>query len=269
MSDAATLPEDAFTTVAFLSGSPNRIAVLDGLSTVGPATRANLVDEVGISRVTVNRILDDFLARNWIVCEGTTYRLTPVGEVVCELFGSLLQTIESMNRLNTILPLLPADFDVDVRELTSARITVPTWSDSIAPVRRAAKLCRGLTVLRVAASGIAPDVVEAIRDAAVEDEADVEVVATANALGVVCSEPTMRDWFGDIVRTGGRVYEHPEHPYLIATCDKQAVIGMNDDLGAPRGLIESDNRAVFDWVQSAIDRCRLDADVVEYERFDG
>lgn len=256
-------PRDPFDTVAFLAGSPNRIAVLDALATLGPLSRPDLVEAVAISRVTVGRILDEFVERGWVTREDPAYRVTSIGEVVSETFGSLLRTMESMDRLSTVLPWLPPDFDVDVRRLQTARITVPTWSDSVAPVRRAADLCAGLDVLRVCPSGVAPDVVQGIRDAAVEDGADVEVVATANVLEIIREDPTMRGWFDDLLGVGGRIYEHPGHRYLIATCDRTAVVGMNDETGAPRGLVESSDAAVLDWVHATIDRCREEAEPVE------
>jgi predicted transcriptional regulator len=263
MADRRAGAGDPFTTVAFLAGSPNRLAVLETLAELTSASRAELVDAAGVSRVTVGRILDDFAARRWVSRDRGSCRITPTGEVVCETFRSLLRTVESMDRLAVVQPWLPADFDVDARRLASARITVPTWSDSVAPVRRAADLCYGLDELRVCASGVAPDVIQAIRDAAVEEGTGVEVVMTAAALDVVRDEPTMRGWFTDLVDAGGRVYEHPGHPYLVATCDRVGIVGMNDDSGAPRGLVESADLAVLGWIESTIDRCRGEAEPVD------
>lgn len=268
MADRPAGSVDPFTTVAFLAGSPNRLAVLETLVELTPIARTDLVDAVGVSRVTVGRILDDFAARRWVSRDGGRCRITPIGEVVCETFRSLLRTVESMDRLAVVQQWLPVDFDVDARRLASARITVPTWSDSVAPIRRAADLCYGLDVLRVCASGVAPDVIQGIRDAAVEEGTEVEVVMTATALDVVRGEPTMREWFADLVDAGGRVYEHPGHSYLVATCDRVSIIGMNDDSGAPRGLVESTDLAVFGWVESTIDRCREEAEPVD-DRFGG
>lgn len=267
MSGSSPSSSDAFEAVAFLAGSPNRVAVLDALATTGPCSRPELVDAVGASRVTVGRILDDFLGRGWVVRTGQRYEHTPVGEVVRETFESALRTVESMNHLSAVQQWLPTDFDVDARRLTSARITVPTWSDSVAPVRRAADLCYGLERLRVCASGVAPDVIQGIRDAAVDGDAVVEVVFTDEALDVVRGDSTMRDWFAELLGAGGRLYEHPGHPYLIATCDQTAVVGVNDGSGAPRGLLESSDLAVLEWVETTIDRCREEATTVDTAAF--
>jgi predicted transcriptional regulator len=253
----------------FLAGSPNRIAVLDALTAGEPVDRRDLVDDLGLSRVTVTRIVNGLESRGWVTGEGTTYQATPIGEIVLEEVQSLLDTFESMERLSLVLPWLPDDLDVDLRRLTDARITLPTWSDSVAPVRRAAELCRGVDELTVCASGIAPDVIKGIRDAAVEDGADVEVVVTADAIEVVRDDPTMRNWFGEVVDSDGQIYEHRGHPYLIGLCDHIAVIGVNDNDGMPRGLIESTDTAVYEWVRSTTDRCRAEARPVGSDAFSG
>jgi predicted transcriptional regulator len=267
MDDARTRSGEPFEAVAFLAGSPNRVAVLDALVTDGPAERDALVEAVGASRVTVARVLDALVDRGWAAREGRAYRVTPVGAVVAAEFESFLDTLSAMERLSLVYPWLPDDFDVDLRRLRDARVTVPTWSDSVAPVRRAAALCRGLDALRVCASGVASDVIEGIRDAAVRDGARVEVVLTTAALDVVRSDPTMRGWIADLLDADGRLHAHPGHPYLVATCDRTAIVGMNDDAGAPRGLVESTDAALRDWVTARIDRCRAEATPVDPATF--
>jgi DNA-binding MarR family transcriptional regulator len=258
---------EAFEQAAFLGGSPNRLELLEALRECGPTKRSDLVEATEMSRVTVKRILDDLEAQGWTVNERGTYRLTPAGEVVEEEFRRLLETLATIAPLTKVLPWLPADFDVDVRHLAGARVTVPTWSDSVAPVRRAADVCEGLQTLRVCASGVAPDVVRGIRDAAVVDGAQVEVVLTRDANAVVGRHPAMRGWVDDLVRAGGRLYEHPGHPYLLGVFDLTAGIGANDEQGIPRGFVESRDRAVVDWTMATIDRCRDEASLVDPEAF--
>jgi predicted transcriptional regulator len=251
---------ETFEDVAFLGGSPNRAELLGTLCSRGPTDRRELVDATTMSRVTVKRILDDLGERGWVANDGRGYWVTPVGEVVDEEFRRLVGVLDGVRRLADVVPWLPPDFDVDLRHLVDARVTVPTWSDSVAPVRRAAEACAGLDVLRVCASGVAPDVIRGIRDAAVVDGADTEVVMSEVAIGLIRSDPTMRGWFADLVEADGRVYEHPGHAYLLGVFDETAVIGLNDRGGVPRGLIESDSATVVEWVCSTADRCRSEAD---------
>ncbi|MFC6726831.1 hypothetical protein ACFQE1_21135, partial [Halobium palmae] len=130
-----------------------------------------------------------------------------------------------------------------------------------------AALCRGLDSLDVCASGVAPDVIKGIRDAAIEDDAEVEVVMTERALDTIRADPEMRGWFGDVLVAGGRILEHPGHAYLVAACDRLAIVGLNDEAGMPRGLVESTDGDVFDWVSSTHSRCRAEAEPVDESGF--
>ncbi|MFC6725411.1 helix-turn-helix domain-containing protein, partial [Halobium palmae] len=127
MTNWTTGDDGAFATVAFLAGSPNRVAVLETLAETGPSERRDVVEALDVSRVTAGRVLDALLERGWVERDGRTYETTAAGEVVVDEFGALLDTVEAMDRVAEVLPWLPEDFDVDARRLADARVTVPTW----------------------------------------------------------------------------------------------------------------------------------------------
>lgn len=255
---------DTVADVEFIAGSPNRAAVLQTLAD-RPRDRRDLVDDVGVSRVTVGRILADLVARAWVTSDGGVYRATPVGEVVATELSSLAETMETMRMLSAVTERFPPDLDVDLRRFADARVTLPTEADWVAPVRRMAELGRGAARLRVAVSGVAPDVVEAIGDAAVAG-ADVTLVATASALDVVDGCPRMRGWLADAIAAGAAVHLHPGFSYLLGECDGTAVVGVTDELGVLCGLVESDDPAVREWVTATVDRCIGEAEPLINER---
>ena len=124
---------DVFSDIEFLAGSPNRAAVLEALVDT-PRDRHDLAEHVGVSRVTIGRILKDLVARGWVASDGSRYWATPIGEVVATEFGALLNTMETMRKLSAVMEWLPPDLDIDFRRFADARITLPTWSDSVAPI---------------------------------------------------------------------------------------------------------------------------------------
>jgi predicted transcriptional regulator len=256
---------DVFSDIEFLAGSPNRAAVLEALVDT-PRDRHDLAEHVGVSRVTIGRILKDLVTRGWVASDGSRYWATPIGEVVATEFGALLDTMETMRKLSAVMEWLPPDLDIDFRRFADARITLPTWSDSVAPIRRAARLAEEATFLRVAGSGIAPDVIEGIHDAAV-DGGEVTFVTTDAAFELVDSSPQMQGWLLEAMEARAALYRHPGFPYLIALCDEVAIIGVNDDAGVPRGLVESDDLAVRDWVLSTVERCRDEAERLDRSAF--
>jgi predicted transcriptional regulator len=256
---------DAFADVEFLAGSPNRVAVLGAL-VERPRDRRDLSDALDVSRVTVGRVLGDLEARGWVESDGGGYRATPLGEVVAVEFEDLLETMGTMRELSTVAQWLPSDLDVDFRRFTGCRVTTPTWSDSVAPVRRASELAREATTLHVAGSGIAPGVIEGIREAAVAG-GTVTFVTTTDGVAVLESSREMSEWMTEAMAAGAELFSHPGFPYLIALCDGTGVIGVNDDDGVPRGFVESEDVAVLEWVRTTIARCRSEATPVGKDSF--
>lgn len=256
------MDEKALKDAAFLATSANRPRALEVLSQK-PHSRSELETRIGVSRMTAKRILDDFRARGWIDEQGS-YRTTALGDVVIAEFNSLLEILDTVQKLAAIFHWLPDDFDIDPRKLVDSRVTVNSWSDSVAPVRRAAEIAHNARTLRVAGSGIAPDVIKAIRDAAVAG-GDVTFVTTEQALEVLRASEELSEWMIEAMDAGADLYRHPGFMYLIAQCDDVAVIGVNDEAGVPRGLVESRNPRVCEWVTSTVDRCHSEGEAINIE----
>jgi len=74
---------DPFEEISFLTRSENRVGVLGTLSE-GAYTERELVDETGISKVTVGRITEDFLDRGWVRETEEGYEATRFGDLLTE-----------------------------------------------------------------------------------------------------------------------------------------------------------------------------------------
>lgn len=257
--------DDSLADVAFLASSPNRIRALDALAD-GPYDRDELQDALGISRVTAKRILDDFETRGWIVRDEHAYRTTPLGDVIATEFGDLLDTMATMRKLSTVHPWLPDDFDVDLRQLADARITLPTSSDSVAPVRRSAELMSKADAVRGLASGIAPEALRINRDCVVEDGQSFEVVFSTDVLDVIRADSTMARWLREILDAGGQVYSSESIDRLLAEFDNRTVaVGLTDETGVPRALVESESEVMCEWFRSIFEFYRDEAEPVNSE----
>lgn len=259
--------DDPLADVAFLASSVNRVRALDTLAD-GPHDRDELQDALGISRVTVTRILDGFETRGWIAHEERAYRATPLGDVVAAEFGDFLDTVATMRRLSAVFPWFPDDFDVDLQRLADARITVPSPSDSVAPVRRAAELMGETDAVRGLASGIAPDALKANRDAVVERGQSFEIVFSTDVLDVIRADPTMAGWLRELLDAGGRVYGHENVECLAGEFDRETVmVGLSDETGVPHALVESDDEAMCAWFQATFESYRGEAESVSSDAF--
>lgn len=96
--------------IEFLARSTHRVAVLDALAE-GPRDRDDLRGATGASSPTMGRILADFEERRWIVRDGRTYVLTPLGEFVADRFSGLREAMETEQKLRDVYPWLPREME--------------------------------------------------------------------------------------------------------------------------------------------------------------
>ncbi|MFP4591094.1 MAG: hypothetical protein ACLFM8_06505, partial [Halobacteriales archaeon] len=113
----------AFDDLQFLMGSENRLAVLSATAEE-PMTRADLVEAVDSSGVTVGRILDDLLERRWIEPGSAGYEATYFGQAIAEDAAALEQTVDISNRLWPVCEYFETDrIGFDPRYLAEARMS--------------------------------------------------------------------------------------------------------------------------------------------------
>jgi predicted transcriptional regulator len=255
--------------VEFLARSENRVRALATLAT-GPCDRSDLVEAVGVSRVTAQRMLDDFVRHGWVTVtvEDRTYRATRTGSIISEAFEALLDTVDTTQRLAAVVPWLPPEFDVDLRRLTDARITLPTHGDPTAPVRRSTELMSEARVVRGLGTGIAPDALRVNRDCLVDGGQSFEVVFSGGVLEVISSDPRMSGWLAEMLDAGATVYRHEDIGLLLGEFDGEVVgFGVGDESGIPRGFIESRDPAMLEWFETTFRRYRDEAEPVERPMF--
>jgi len=87
--------------VALLANSENRVAVLKMLQQ-GRIDRAAIQAETAVASATLRRILTDFEARYWIVRQGGTCELTPLGAWAVEEFTNFLNMMQTCCELQQI-----------------------------------------------------------------------------------------------------------------------------------------------------------------------
>lgn len=258
---------------AFLARSRHRVRVLETLA-AGAADRRVIHEATDVPQPTLGRILGGFEAIGWTTHGGQEYALTPFGELVAREFLTLLKTIDTTQKLQEIAPWLPlAELEEEVglshfAEATvtmPTEITMPTESDSLAPVRRAAELIRDADSVRFVTRSATPLTTEAYRDAVVGG-ARFEAVLSADVVDVILADATMAAHLDRVLAAErGTVfrYEGPI-PYIVgigaAEGEPRAGIGAIDENGAPRGYVDTADEAVIAWVDSVVGRYRADAE---------
>lgn len=252
--------------VAFLARSNNRVDVLEAL-TEDDRTRRGLHEVTGISQPTLGRILEGFEARGWATNgrngNGSPYWLTPLGRLLAEEFGSLLDVAGTVQTLSELPPRLPLDeMDFDLRALSDATITTPKPTDATAHFRREAAVLADTTRLQFLCNQAQPETVGRYRDWVVEDGGHLEAVITGDAIDAALAHPVMRTHLREMLATGRvSIYRYDgDVSFMTGLLDDTASIVPLNDSGVPCAFIESTDDAVRAWVTDTLDSYRTESE---------
>ncbi|MCQ4333885.1 ArsR family transcriptional regulator [Natronomonas sp. F2-12] len=249
---------DPLEEIEFLARSPNRIRVLETLSS-GPHTRGELQAAVGASQPTLARILGDFEEREWVKSQDGTYETTRLGSFVASGFRSLLSVMETESRLREVAGLLPADrFDFGLERLSDAEITTPTRADPGGPLNRALELARGAETHRIVSYVLNHEMLETVDEATAAEDQSFECVVTAETVDLLGSEydawRRLRSLAG--AEAASVWVTDREIPFAVGVADDTVYLFLRDESGLLRALVESEDPAVRSWALGAVERYR-------------
>lgn len=238
--------------IAFLANSANRLAVLDSLAE-GEHSRHVLAEQIGMSRVTVARILDDFEDRRWITQRGQLAHITPLGAWVAEEFGGLCEMMASERRLRPVLPWFPPEgFGFHVSRLDDASITLVSSADATAPIDRLVQQLEATDHVECFSFAITGQFLRACWEFVVERNHSLEWVFTTDVLDVLTTNDVMRAQSREMLESGRATFHHYDGtiPYVVIVTRETVNLRLADDAGAPSALIQSDDEEVRAWAES-------------------
>lgn len=241
--------------IEFLARSPHRVRVIRLLSN-GPKTRAGLRELTEISQPTLTRILGSFQDRSWLIKDGQEYALTPFGMLLATEFDALHETVETMQRFQSLSHVLPLDeMNFDVRAFSDARITTPQPPDILAHTRRAETLAEEASHVRSLTANFYPDLLPKTRELVIEGGQTQEAIATADTLDGLFSQPESAEIARELLESGRmKVYRYDgEVPVGFALFDDTAVIFPYDQQMRECALIETENETIRSWVEEQLD----------------
>lgn len=246
--------------VEFLARSANRVRALRLLSD-DAYDRRELMDELGVSKATVNRILDDFTDHGWVVCgveHSRKYRATPSGSLTSTGLDSLLDTVEQARGLGVVLSYLPAeDLPFDATRLADATITVPSEGDPIAPVHRVVERMRSAEWVCLLPVGYAAESLRVSRNAVVERGQSFEAVFKTEILDCIAADSTAVRYLSELLEAGCDLYHYRGPvPYGVYESDAGYGVSLVDERGAAQALVETDDEVVGAWVRSRLETAR-------------
>ena len=257
--------DSALTEIEFLVRSEHRVKALDGLSE-RPCSRSDLREMTGGSASTISRMLAEFEDRCWIERTGHRYEATPLGNFVAEGIMALLGRMETEGKLREVLrwfPVVNVDFDL-IERLGDAEVVFATESDPMAPLRRAAEQLRDGVRLRFLTTQVAAWYFHRVKEHIDENELTVEGVVTPDVYDTLTSDPAMKALSQDIRDSGNAtLFVSSEVPVKLHIIGDTVGVALVDNATNLRGLVSSNDDAVYRWAVDTFETYRDEADPVD------
>lgn len=238
--------------IACIVRSPARVKILQKFNERGTVDRRELQSELDVSRTTCTRNLEALEEQGWITRTADSYRITPCGALVAENLLELVDTTEAAKHLQPVLKWLDiSDLDVELRHLADAEVTLPEPADPYAPVTKHVEALEVATTVRVLLPQVGRDAADVCRRRATDGNGEFELVVTPRVADQLRENSSYAD-FVETARTTDRItilVAEGSTPFYLGLLDETVQIGVSDDSGMPRGLLEVDSDPVRDWAR--------------------
>lgn len=257
--------------ISFLARSESRVRILTHLLDAGSATTREFRTHLEASRSTIARSLNSLEERDWIESESGEYRLTGVGKLVAEDFLDLSETIRTTGELSAFLRWFPlSEFELELDQLRDAEITVYSDGDPYAPGRAQNEFVRSTDRFRAFLPAIDLEGTKLAHERIVNGEFDAELVVSEEVEEAVTAGEFAR-LFREKLETGRftvLVAEDPLPFYLGLADDGRVQLGVEDDDGFPRALLESSSESILGWAERLYEDYRAEARPKPVEAFE-
>jgi len=242
---------DPLEQVRFLARADSRVRIVEQLL-VAPASQRELRTRLDSSRTTVSRALRSLAAQGWVEEDGGTYWLTRSGRLVGGEFLDLLETVERTRELGEFLTWFPDDEPApDFGDLSDATVTTTGEGEPYAPARKQSEILADADRLRILLPSIDLDATRSLVEE-VERGLEIETVVDP-ALEARMSSGEFAPLVRRTVETGRStilVAQSELSFYLGIAADGRVQIGVEDDEGLPRALLETTDAEVRAWAEA-------------------
>lgn len=248
--------------LAFLVGSWNRFVVLNAL-VPAPQTRTDLQDRTGVSRPTLSRILSALVDRGWVTRRNDEYEATRTGEVIASEVAQFVDNVETADRLDSALEWLRTErFGFPLGDLEESEVLTPTPQDQTGPLRSLAARIDATTEMRVLATGVTYEVVDAICQACLAGDLEFECVLDENALQGTRTHPELAAMFAEMVELDhceAYYYDGDEELLAYNLIDDAVMFCGISGGGLPLGILVSEHNTVRSWAAFNFEQRKADA----------
>lgn len=235
------------------------LALLD----TGAYEKRELVDQLSISRSTIDRALRDLETAALVQRTNGRYRTTFYGRAVQAVYESFLESLEQVLRAKALLALLPPDIEFDFTLLWDAEICIAEQPALHAPATRLRRLIEEATGFKALAyAHTSSEAQDVIRAQVLHNETTAEVVFRRQMYRYLAETyPEFMESLRESEQFTGLVADGiPFGLFLIKVQRTQyaclVVYGPEQNL---KGVLVNDDPAAVEWAQEVYDQYRTNA----------
>lgn len=236
----------------FLVRAESRVRIIEHLVKSGPATQRELRTHLDASRTTISRSLQSLVNRSWVEESDGAYRLSRAGQIIAAEFARMLDTVKTVEELSEFLRWFPADVTApDFHDVSDVQVTYSTDADPYAPARKQTEILHTADRLRILLPAIELESTKVITEQVTQHGLEVETVMSPGVESTIESEE-FASLMREKVRTGrSSVFIAQDSlPFYLSLADDGPVqIGLADDEGLPRSLLETEDEDIREWAE--------------------
>ncbi|ODR82664.1 hypothetical protein BG842_15565 [Haladaptatus sp. W1] len=241
-----------------------RIEILNAVRN-GPVDKRSLVEELDSSRSTVDRGVRELEVNDLLAFTSDGYELTTYGRFAVREYRRLERYVTTLERLKPFLDWLNPDrFDLDLYALADAELVLATRTNPYATVNRHIDAIKAADTARFLLPVVGKHALETSWQRIRDDDVAYELIVGDGCARTLQSSPQYAELFDKTCQSDCldvRVTDR-DVPFYLGLFDTVVQIGVEDDDGMPRALVESSSTDVRDWAERTYETFRATSDVL-------
>lgn len=241
---------DGIEGVNFLTQSPVRMRILQLLHETDRQTKEEIRTEIDAARTTVQRNLDALAERGWITNDLREYAITSLGTAVFTDVSTAADTVRIVETFAPFLRWFPEDeLEFDIRSLTDASITVSDTTTPYAPLNRHIELLKEADRFRCLLPSIGLQPMLVARDCIVRHGQTHESVISGELEQTIRTEQEYAELLEEMLEADhyDAFVSNETIAYYLGIADDRVQIGVEDDDGIPRAIVETSADEIREW----------------------
>ncbi|MFC4359790.1 helix-turn-helix transcriptional regulator [Halobium salinum] len=221
----------------------------------GPKEKRELVEELPVSRSTVNRAIRELETLELVERVDEGYRVTDLCRSTTTRLSALVDSVGYEMRLQKFRKWVPdGTLEFDLADADDATVLLPEPGNPYGMVNRHVERLREAPSHRSVLPLTGLHGYEAVHDRVVEAGVETTVVAAPSVVDVLVTDPEFEPLTDALTETDRfRLFETEEPvPYFVGVYGDVVQFGVDDD-GDPRALYETTDTTVREWANRRID----------------